>query len=121
MHVTRRYRHRAARAGLWAWCLGFLLGPLVHLAGHRLDHHHGGGGLFTAAEHRHDAGAPADSTPPEADGAGAPARRRRARAVPPPVFSGRLPRHRLRLFSAHTPALPARQRSAQPRAPPPLA
>ncbi|MCA9528025.1 MAG: hypothetical protein KC549_17175, partial [Myxococcales bacterium] len=88
--MTRRYRQRAARAGLWAWCLGFLLGPLVHLAGHRLDHHHGGGGLFAAASHHHDADAPSDPHH-HADGAA----HLHAAVLPavyvPPVFSGRLP------------------------------
>ncbi|MCB9547371.1 MAG: hypothetical protein H6706_16190 [Myxococcales bacterium] len=120
MQVTRRYRQRAARAGLWAWCLGFLLGPLVHLAGHRLDHHHGGGGLFAAASHHHDADAPSDPHH-HADGAA----HLHAAVLPavyvPPVFSGRLPAIG-RLFSVHTPpALPARRRPAQPRAPPALA
>lgn len=57
--VLTRTRHNAALVVAAAWLLGFVLGPLLHLAQHQVAHsHHAGGTTLTphahTAHHGHD-------------------------------------------------------------------
>jgi hypothetical protein len=133
--TLRRLRPGAARAGLFAWTLGFLLAPLVHLWAHRADHHHHGEGVrwilaTPAHDHPHahaDAGPEAarpEHTPEtehaldHADGAG---HLHAAVLTPPwilPLFEGRLPAHTSPAQPLEAPATARLWLPQHPRAPP---
>lgn len=131
--ITRRYRLRAARAGLFAWSLGFVLAPLAHLWGHRLDHHHHGEGvLWTLGgdddhthahdDHGHAHGAEpghADADPLEhGDGTGHLQAAVLAAPVILPIFHGRLPAEITVDAGAEAPIRARAWTPHHPRAPP---